>query len=511
MRRGSFVALLALATSAGCKRTQQQVSPVPSTTVAASATTKDDAEPAPSVMPRAKVLAIINPEGLPEYTGKTGTLEGHIYVEGDPAPDRKDVDYSACPAAKERTGKLFREQNVGGTRALLDAVIGVTGYRDAYIPSRKEAQVVEIKDCVFTRRTVVLTLGERLDILNRERPAKENFFAPDLAGNPTKVLRLATPGGDAVHLYPKQITRDRLVDKMNHKYMSADVFVGAQPLNAVSVEGGAYRIEGVPVGRMSVTACWTSCSPTARSKMKPRGIAVAYLGFALLACRDHFRHGLRSGELAEVKDPSIHIIVVEDERRLLVSNGARDGACLRLTLNVKVNGKDLAGLDYAGGRANGQEKHPIGAVNRTDYCESAMLRLPRSEFAGNALDTIEVRDGSLLLYAAFPNVLARSHWRSPLPAEVKAGSPLLAGIVPSLALGNDLANLAHFRIDNLSVPFSDQPEDTFMITIPAVASARTVELSVTSAQREIPALVCSATTCTAESSVVLSAKFRIAP
>jgi hypothetical protein len=262
---GPVVALVVLLSVTACKRTEG-AAPTATTTATAPPSATEAAEPAPSVMPRAKVLEVVNPEGLPEYSGKTGTLEGHIYVEGDPAPDRQDVDFSSCPAAKATAGKLFREQAVAsGKRALLDAVIGVTGYRGAYIPSRKEAQVVEIKDCVFTSRTIVLTLGERLDIVNKETPNKNNFFAPDLAGNPTKVLRLAPPGGDPVRIYPIKVMRDRLMDKMNHKHMTADVFIASHPLNAVSGQGGTYRLDGVPVGRMNVTAFHPSFANAVRT------------------------------------------------------------------------------------------------------------------------------------------------------------------------------------------------------------------------------------------------------
>jgi hypothetical protein len=238
-----------------CKRNENAPGPDAAQSAAAEATVKVPAEPAPTVMPREQVLAVVNPEGLPAYSGKTGILEGRITVEGDAPPDLPNVDFSSCEKARAVHGKLFREQALGnGKRALLDAIVGVTGYQGAYIPARTDVETVEIKNCSFTRRTIVITLGQRLDILNREPPSKDSFFAPDLKLSPAKVLRMAAPGGDAVHLFPKVVTRDALVDKMNHKYMSADVYVATHPLNAVSGEGGSYRIEGIPVGRVNVNA-----------------------------------------------------------------------------------------------------------------------------------------------------------------------------------------------------------------------------------------------------------------
>jgi hypothetical protein len=206
-------------------------------------------------MPREKVQATVNPLGLPAYNGPTGVLEGHVYVEGDPAQDLPGLDFAACPEAKAMHGKNFREESLGGgpKRALLDAVVGITGYKDAYIPSRNEAVTVEVKRCSYSARTFVLTFGQRLDVLNLDIVSKDRFFAPDLAGAPANVLRIAAPRGDAVHLYPRAITRDRLIEKMNHTFMSADVFVAAQPLNTVTGTGGTYRIEGVPVGKLKVS------------------------------------------------------------------------------------------------------------------------------------------------------------------------------------------------------------------------------------------------------------------
>jgi hypothetical protein len=253
-RRSSFAASCApvVMLAFACKRDEQPkelkspTSPgVPLATVA----------PGPSVMPSSKVLAVTNPAGLPVYSGPTGTLEGVVYVEGAPAPDRQGVDFTSCPAGKDIHGKLFRDQAVAeGKRALLDAVVGITGYKDVYVPATSEAVQVEIRNCGFEPRTVVLSLGQRLDVLNREAPSKDKFFAPDLSTGAIKVLNLAAPGGDPVHLYPSEVGRVMLVDQMNHTYMSADVFVGAHALATVTRAGGFYRITGVPIGKLNVTA-----------------------------------------------------------------------------------------------------------------------------------------------------------------------------------------------------------------------------------------------------------------
>jgi hypothetical protein len=207
-------------------------------------------------MPLAKVLEVVNPLNLPVYSGPTGSIEGRVFVEGDAAPERPDLDFSKCPEAKEAYSKLFRDEAPApkaSKRPLLDAVVGITGYRNAYIPSRGEAVTVEIQKCGFLARTIVLTLGQRLDVLNRDAISADRFFAPDLVAAPTSVLRIAAPGGDAVKLYPKTLAHELLVDKMNRKHMRADVYVLANPLTTVTTAGGRYRIDGVPVGKMNAT------------------------------------------------------------------------------------------------------------------------------------------------------------------------------------------------------------------------------------------------------------------
>ncbi len=222
------------------------------------ATSDAASAPAPSTpvnatpLPAASVAAYMNPAHLPPYTGPTGSVEGTIRVEGPPSPDMQGVDVTSCPGAARMYAKLFREGPPGadGRRPLADAVVAITGYSGFYVPERNDAESLRIENCAFDARTVAMTFGQRLDIAN-ETP---DLWAPTLAQAPMPVLMMATSHGDPVRLYPARPGYFTLVDKEKHSWAQADVYALLQPLHAVSDLAGHYRIDGVPVGKLKVSA-----------------------------------------------------------------------------------------------------------------------------------------------------------------------------------------------------------------------------------------------------------------
>ncbi len=216
---------------------------------------------------------------LPAYSGPTGSVEGTITVDGDPAPD-VDGAFSKCPAARDMYGKLFREGPPlpNGARALPDAFVGVTGYSGAYIPSNSEVRNVTIDNCGFTERTIDMTIGEHLEVWNKTR----TLYAPTLLQVPTPALMLAPPGGDPVKLYPTKPAYYTLVDKTGSApYMQANVYVVAYPLHAISGLDGHYRIDGVPVGSVSVSARLAAIQKTATRKVDVLANVVAHADMVL--------------------------------------------------------------------------------------------------------------------------------------------------------------------------------------------------------------------------------------
>jgi hypothetical protein len=179
-------------------------------------------------------------------------VEGDISVDGDAAPD-VDGPFTKCPAARAMYGKLFREGPAlpSGARPLADAMVGVTGYGGFYLPSTSKVRKVTIENCGYTERTIDMTIGEHLEIYNKTR----ELYAPMLAQVPTPAIMLAPPGGDPVKLYPLKPAYYTLIDRTGAApYMVANVYTVAFPLHTTSGIDGHYRIDGVPVGKVTVSA-----------------------------------------------------------------------------------------------------------------------------------------------------------------------------------------------------------------------------------------------------------------
>lgn len=253
-----FAALLAPAALGGCAdcnksdggapaadATPDATSPTPDASVTVLEAGTLNATP----LPTASVAAAVNPDKLPAYTGPTGSVEGTITVIGDPAPATPQ-DFSRCPDAEKIWGHAFREGPRGpkGERPLADAIVVVTGYKGFYLPEKEEARTISIEGCGYTQRTVTMTFGQRLEVKNLTK----DFWSPVLEPHPSPVLMMATPGGDAVRIYPKTPGHHLLVDR-DRKYAVVDVWAFLHPLHASSALTGYYRIDGLPVGKVRVS------------------------------------------------------------------------------------------------------------------------------------------------------------------------------------------------------------------------------------------------------------------
>jgi len=224
--------------------------PLASAAVEAGPVTPMNATPFPS----AQVANAVNPAHLPPYAGPTGVVEGTIFVTGDPSPPLMGKNFTACPEAAKTYAKYFREGAplANGARPLIDAIVGITGYAGYFVPERNESERIYIRDCAYSTRTVVLTMGQALEVQNKS--AGLFMYAPELENQPHPALMMATQNGDPVRLYPAQIGRYRLIDRAKNDWMEADVYVIGHPLHAVTDEQGHYRIEGVPVGKLKIAA-----------------------------------------------------------------------------------------------------------------------------------------------------------------------------------------------------------------------------------------------------------------
>jgi len=123
-----------------------------------------------------------------------------------------------------------------------------------FVPEKQPNKHMTIENCAYSARTVDMTFGQALEVQNEGGPGSP-LMAPYLENQPSTAVLVATPHGDPVRLYPKSPAgRYRLIDRLGNAWLEADVFVFVTSLHATTDIKGHYRIEGVPVGKVTVAA-----------------------------------------------------------------------------------------------------------------------------------------------------------------------------------------------------------------------------------------------------------------
>jgi len=214
-----------------------------------------------------QIQRVTNPTGLAPYAGPTGSVEGTITVRGG-EPARVEADFSRCPDGAGAYGTQYRVGAPGaeaGTHELADAIVAITGY-DGFVAPKTDYVSISFEGCAYDRRTVLLTYGQRIEVLNR---SKKQLITPDIDGVPVISLRIAAPQSIApVKLYPPGVGRFRLIDRGVLKYITEDVYVLLQPLHAASDLKGHYRIDGIPVGKATVNVAHPAFSGDAAKEVQ---------------------------------------------------------------------------------------------------------------------------------------------------------------------------------------------------------------------------------------------------
>jgi hypothetical protein len=244
-RRFAIAAALAV-TFAGCKGTHLK----PGEAYAPQPPPRPDAPVNGSHLKDEELLAFVNPQKLAVYKGPTGSVEGTITITGDPSPDVPGLDVHKCPAAKEAYQKLFRvgaTQSNGG-KTLADALVAVTGYGPYFLPERNAVRTVTFEHCAM-ERTIDMTIGQRIEVASKD----DILFAPILQQAQLPALMLASKSTAPVGLYPPKPGYYTLADRMELSYLRGDVYALMQPLHTVTSLDGHYRIDGIPVGNVTVS------------------------------------------------------------------------------------------------------------------------------------------------------------------------------------------------------------------------------------------------------------------
>lgn len=241
---GGLIAAAALLSSSGCKPKR-------------AAPQADAGLPAVHAISAERLEAVNNAKHQPEYRGPTGVVEGTITMGGDEAPDvtaQMDKIPANCSGALSMYGKAFRE---GPGRVVADVLVAVTDYQ-GHVKPKTDSVNVSGSGCSWDRRTISMTFGQRLAV----RSVDSLPYVPQLLGSPTGALLVAVPNGEAVPVLPLEPGHYELVDAMR-LFSRADVYVVRYPTTDVTGVDGHYRIEGVPVGKATVSALLPATKSTA--------------------------------------------------------------------------------------------------------------------------------------------------------------------------------------------------------------------------------------------------------
>ena len=106
-----------------------------------------------------------------------------------------------------------------------------------------------------------MTFGQRLDVKN----LSNEFWTPKLEPQQSAMFMMATPGGEAVKLYPMKPGHYHLIDH-DRAYAVNDLYAFLHPLHATSDLSGGYRIDGIPVGKLTVNTSHPKIRDTEASK-----------------------------------------------------------------------------------------------------------------------------------------------------------------------------------------------------------------------------------------------------
>jgi hypothetical protein len=211
-------------------------------------------------------------------------VEGTVFLTGDEAPEVQGKNFATCPDAAKTRGKLFRTSEEGalGTgadrkRPVADAIVAVTGYSGFYLPEREEAHRLVLEECSEVPRTVVMTFGQRLEIENKSKI----IFAPQLMQGTVGALMVATPGAEAVKLYPARPGRYAIDDRLAHDTGTMDLYVLLQSAHGVSDRKGHYRIDGLPLGQLTVNARLAAISVEAAQPFEVKAGVVQHVDLIL--------------------------------------------------------------------------------------------------------------------------------------------------------------------------------------------------------------------------------------
>lgn len=134
-------------------------------------------------------------------------------------------------------------------------VKGALVYLEGASGKRKKAVAAEIDqlNCTFVPRLLALPAGASVRFVNSD-PVLHNVRILDPSGQTVGNYALPVKGQRTPPLVLPKAGRYEVVCEAGHTWMNAHLFTFDHPFFAATVEGGAFKLEGVPKGRYRLVA-----------------------------------------------------------------------------------------------------------------------------------------------------------------------------------------------------------------------------------------------------------------
>ncbi|HUG53786.1 MAG TPA: carboxypeptidase regulatory-like domain-containing protein [Vicinamibacteria bacterium] len=189
--------------------------------------------------------------GGPDVRAAEGVIKGRVLFEGTPPAPQK-VKVSADPRCKAQhpDGLERSDLSVSGGglgEALVYLKTGVTG---TFPPSSAPA-LLDQKGCQYLPAMVAVQAGQPLKIRNSDPTLHNVHFRPAL--NPEINIGQPRAGMESSRVFAKPEVLVPIGCDV-HPWMRAHLAVLSHPFFAVTVDGGAFEIRGVPPGSYQIEA-----------------------------------------------------------------------------------------------------------------------------------------------------------------------------------------------------------------------------------------------------------------
>lgn len=198
----------------------------------------------------ATALMPAHPSPDSAQTSASGTLQGHIRL-GGPPPGNTIIRMGVDPrCAQMNAGKRVVQETVvtsadGGLANVFVNVIGPF----PQIPPPAEPVTIDQRRCIYSPRVVGARVGQTLEFRNGDETL-HNVHSLSIKDNDFNV---GQPLKGAVYRFQLKKEEVMLHVKCDvHRWMTTYIGVVDHPYFAVSDEGGAFTIAGVPAGNHTI-------------------------------------------------------------------------------------------------------------------------------------------------------------------------------------------------------------------------------------------------------------------